>query len=221
MKDIIVSWSGGKDSAYAIYNLKKNNRYYIRGLLSTTSIESHRLPIHEVRRELLQEQAASLGIPLYELRLPQKVGNREYEQIVGQQFDEFKKQGIYTIAYADLFLEDIKAFRNQHLKRSGMEGIYPLWKKDTWKVARDFISKGFYAIVTTVDTEKLSAEMAGMMYDESFIRSLPDYVDPCGENGEFHTYVMDGPIFNDPIFVKSGERFKTMEGRFAHAELIR
>ncbi|UOR11891.1 Dph6-related ATP pyrophosphatase [Halobacillus amylolyticus] len=221
MKNVIVSWSGGKDSAFAIYDLMKNDNYHIKGLLATTSEGSGRLPMHEVKREFIHAQAESLRIPLYEVKLPSRVGNSDYEQALKQQFDLFKEQGVQTIVYADLFLEDIKEYRDQLLSNSGMEGFYPLWERETLTVARKFISEGFKAIVTTVDSDKLPTEMAGQPFDEEFLSSLPKDVDPCGENGEFHTFVFDGPIYNELIPVTPGVPFQTRSGRFVHVELIK
>ncbi|UOQ94172.1 hypothetical protein MUO14_04175 [Halobacillus shinanisalinarum] len=221
MKNVIVSWSGGKDSAVAVYDLIKNRNYHIKGLLSTTSEGSGRLPIHEVKREFIHAQADSLEIPLYEVKLPARVGNSIYEQVLREQFDLFKQRDIHTIVYADLFLEDIKAYRDQLLSSSGMEGLYPLWKKETMTVARKFISDGFKAVVTTIDSDKLPAELAGHPFDEEFLRSLPEDIDPCGENGEFHTFVFDGPIYNHPLPATPGKRFATGSGRFVHVELVK
>ncbi|GAB3061314.1 Dph6-related ATP pyrophosphatase [Virgibacillus ainsalahensis] len=217
--NVIVSWSGGKDSAFAAYELLKNNTFQVKGLLSTTSEESGRLPMHEVKTTFIYEQANALGLPLYEVKLPANASNDVYEQALGEQMEYFKSMDIQNIAHADLFLEDIKAYRDQQLAKVGMQAVYPLWRKDTLKVAEDFISEGFQAVVTTVDTSKLPGEMAGHPFDETFIRTLPKGTDPCGENGEFHTFVFDGPIYNHPVAVKTGSRFETLGGRFAHVEL--
>ncbi|WP_158234671.1 diphthine--ammonia ligase [Lentibacillus sediminis] len=219
VENIIVSWSGGKDSALAVYELLQNDSFEVKGLLSTTSDASGRLPMHEVKRELIQAQADSMGIPLYEVKLPANVDNDTYERTLHQQFDVFKNQGIHSIAYADLFLEDIKNYRDQLLASTGMQGIYPLWKRDIAAVAKEFIEKGFKAVVTTVDSERLNPSCLGKVFDHQFIECLPADVDPCGENGEFHTLVFDGPIFQKQVDVKPGEVFETMSGRFLHVEL--
>jgi uncharacterized protein (TIGR00290 family) len=218
--NIIVSWSGGKDSALTLHELLHDKSYCVKGLFSTTSTASGRLPIHEVKKEFIHQQAKEAGVPLYEVNIPPGASNELYEKMMIQEFESFKKQGIDTIAYADLLLEDIRAYRDDLLERTGMKGLYPLWKKDTRKAANDFVAKGFRAVVTTVDTEKLPAEMAGRPFDANFIDSLPKEVDPSGENGEFHTFVFDGPIFKNTIPVKKGKRFDTFSGRFVHAELI-
>jgi uncharacterized protein (TIGR00290 family) len=220
LKNIIVSWSGGKDSALALNELLKDKNYRVKGLFSTTSLASGRLPVHEVKKEFIRQQAMEIGIPLYEVEIPASASNEKYEEMMSREFDSFKKRGIDTIAYADLLLEDIKAYRDDLLSRTGMKGLYPLWKKDTREVANAFIVKGFRAIVTTVDSEKLPEELTGKQFNKSFIDSLPEDVDPCGENGEFHTFVFDGPIFKNTIPVKRGKIFDTFSGRFVHTELI-
>ncbi|MCP3028893.1 diphthine--ammonia ligase [Halobacillus sp. A5] len=219
MKELVVSWSGGKDSAFALYQLINNNEYKVRGLLSSTSLESARLPIHEVTRELIHSQAEALGCQLYEVQLPAAAGNEKYELEMGRQFKELKGAGINAVAYADLFLEDIKEYREGLLQRLGMSGVYPLWKKDTAVAANQFIDAGFEAVVTTVDTDKLSEEFVGRNFTKEFLSSLPGNVDPCGENGEFHTFVFNGPIFKKKVEFTTGEIFHTFAGRFAHYDL--
>ncbi|MFD2923672.1 diphthine--ammonia ligase [Halobacillus naozhouensis] len=221
MENVIVSWSGGKDSTLALYYLMNNSNYRIRGLLSTTSQASGRLPVHEVRREFIQAQAKSLELPLYDVPLPPMADNSTYERTLQQKFKQFKSEGIYTIVYADLFLEDIKDYRDRLLSTAGMSGLYPLWGKASTTIAEEFISAGFKAIVTAVDTEQLTADQAGCMVDKNFINSLPPGVDPCGENGEFHTFVVDGPIFHSTISVQPGNQFETGGGKFAHIELMK
>ncbi|UOQ44533.1 diphthine--ammonia ligase [Halobacillus salinarum] len=219
MKKVIVSWSGGKDSALALHRLLNHPEYEVKGLLSTTSEASGRLPMHEVKRELIQEQAESLGLPLYEVKLPANADNSTYEQRLKEQFGHFKEQDIHTIVHADLFLEDIKAYRVKHLKKAGMEGIFPLWKEDTGKIANEFINEGFEAIVTSIDAYKLSEEFAGKLFNQDFLNTLPPGIDPCGENGEFHSFVFNGPPFKKKMAVRPGRRFETTSGSFLHVEL--
>ncbi|MYL32473.1 diphthine--ammonia ligase [Pontibacillus yanchengensis] len=219
MKNVIVSWSGGKDSAFVLFKLMRNGEYIIKGLLSTTSEETKRLPIHEVSTSLIQEQATSIGLPLFEVSLPSNANNDLYKKTLKKQFDQFKNNDVYTIIYADLFLEDIKVFRDQLLSEVGMIGEYPLWGRNTSALAEDFISKGFEAIVTTIDAEKLPSEMVGKLYNKSFLENLPEGVDPCGENGEFHTFVFNGPLFQYSIPFSVGETFETVSGRFLHVEI--
>lgn len=204
----------------ALHKLLQDTEYRVKGLFSTTSAGSGRLPVHEVKSDLIRRQAREAGLPLHEVQVPDGATNEAYEAIMHREFESLKKQGIHTIAYADLLLEDIKAYRDEILARTGMNGLYPLWKKDTSEVAAKFIDNGFQAIVTTVDSEKLPADMAGKCFNKNFIESLPEGVDPAGENGEFHTFVFNGPIFKNPIPVKKGRTFRTFSGRFVHTELI-
>ncbi|MCP3032064.1 diphthine--ammonia ligase [Halobacillus sp. A1] len=219
MQGVIVSWSGGKDSALALYKLLNSEGYRVEGLLSTTSSESERLPVHEVRRELIKKQAESLNLPLFEVQLPANADNETYEHTLSQQFAEFKKQDIEMIAFADLFLQEIREYRENLLERCGMKGVFPLWGMDTSDAAADIIELGIKTVITTVDTEKLSPQMLGRSYSAGFLKELPDDIDPCGENGEFHTFVYDGPLFNEQIKVMAESVFETMNGRFAHIEL--
>ncbi|WP_052360708.1 Dph6-related ATP pyrophosphatase [Oceanobacillus manasiensis] len=220
MLDIIVSWSGGKDSAYALHELRRSAEYRVVGLLSTISEASGRLPIHEITEDLLDAQASSLNLPMYKIEMPESVSNKEYEKIMGEQFKAFKLEGIHQIAYADLLLEDIKAYREILLNKHQMVGYYPLWKMSTAHVAEQFIDDGFKAIVTTIDSSVLPSELVGHEFNYEFIHKLPAKVDPCGENGEFHTFVYDGPIFQYPLSIKKGEQFLTHDGKFAHTDIF-
>lgn len=219
VENVIVSWSGGKDSAYALYSLLQERKYNVKGLFSTTTMEI--LPAHEVSSSLIREQARSIQLPFYELELPSNPSNAVYEELVGKQLEEFKKMGIETIVYADLLLEDMKAYRDNLLKQHGMKGLYPLWKKDTLLAVEDFIIHGFKAIITTVEDGKISKDRLGNIVDQTFIQSLPGQVDPSGEYGEYHTYVCDGPIFTYPIEVRVGEIFETQSfgNRYIHVKL--
>ncbi|WP_052158679.1 diphthine--ammonia ligase [Halobacillus sp. BBL2006] len=220
MKPVIVSWSGGKDSALALKKVMEDKQVDVKGLFSTISEQSSRLPIHEVGGKWIQQQAESIGLPLFLIEMQDLATNEQYEGKLRDQFEQWKQDGIYTIVYADLFLEDIKKYRDQMLSRYQMEGYYPLWETDTEKAANNFISKGFQAIVTTVDTEKVPEKLVGHHYNQEFLKQLPAYVDPCGENGEFHTYVYNGPNFKRSIPVKGSHSFYTMDGRFAHIDLV-
>ncbi|SFG25048.1 MJ0570-related uncharacterized domain-containing protein [Halobacillus alkaliphilus] len=219
MKNVIVSWSGGKDSSLALFKMLNDPNIKVNGLFSTVSSESDRLPMHEVKRTWLTRQAEAIGLPHYELELPSHASNEIYERELHNQFEQFEKQGVQSIVYADLFLDDIKNYRDELLKRMGVQGVYPLWGMNSVEIAHDFLRRGFKAVITTVDTDQLSGELVGHMYNEDFLRQLPASVDPCGEYGEFHTFVFDGPIFNQPISIKTGDSFSTMNERFVHIEL--
>jgi len=219
MKYVMVSWSGGKDSSLALFKMLNDPTIQVKGLFSTVSSESDRLPMHEVRRTWLTRQAEAIGLPHYELELPLQASNEIYERELHKQFEQFKQQGVQAIVYADLFLEDIRNYRDELLKRMDMEGVYPLWGTNSREIAYELLRRGFKAVITTVDTNHLPGEFAGHIYNEDFLRQLPTSVDPCGEYGEFHTFVFDGPIFNQPISIKTGDSFSTMYERFCHIEL--
>ena len=162
--------------------------------------------MHGVRKELLVKQANSIGIPLISISLPKNISNEEYEEVMYREMLDFKCHKVYHVVFGDIFLEDIKEYREKNLLKIGMKAIFPLWKiKDTKELAREFIDLGFRAIITMVDSNFLDKSYVGNMFDKEFIESLPLDVDPCGENGEFHTFVYDGPIFFNPIEFQKGE----------------
>ncbi|MYL50637.1 ATP-binding protein [Halobacillus litoralis] len=216
---VIVSWSGGKDSALALQKVIDDEKYEVEGLFSTVSEQSLRLPVHEVRENLLIRQADVLGLPLEIVTVPENASNQVYEKVMKRMFQGFKDRKIHKVVYADLFLEDIRAFRDELLKKNEMAGIYPLWGLGSHKVAAEVIEKRYQAVITTVDTQKLDKRVPGTLYDQEFLHSLSPDLDPCGENGEFHTFVHDGPLFHSPLKVQKGERFETLSGRFSHVEL--
>ncbi|REJ08170.1 diphthine--ammonia ligase [Halobacillus trueperi] len=218
-ENVIVSWSGGKDSALALQKVMDDEKYEVKGLFSTVSEKSLRLPVHEVNENLLKNQADAIGLPLEVVTMPERASNEVYDEVMKRLFHGFKDSNIDRVVYADLFLEDIRAFRDDLLKKNGMTGIYPLWGLSSHKVAEEVIEKGFQAIITTVDTEKLNERLPGVRYDRKFLHSLSSEVDPCGEYGEFHTFVFDGPLFYEPLKIQQGERFETLSGRFSHVEM--
>jgi uncharacterized protein (TIGR00290 family) len=200
---VLVSWSGGKDCALALHELQRAG-YEIAALVTTVTIGDDRVAIHEVRRALIERQASSLGVPLRVVPLRRGASNAEYESAMATVFDEFRPLGIGAIAFADLFLADIKMYRDQFLSREQMRGLYPVWQRDTATFVRDFIALGFKAIVTSVDGRALDVSFAGRTIDAAFLADLPTDIDPCGENGEFHTFVFDGPNFATPIAFEVG-----------------
>ena len=219
VQKVMVSWSGGKDSALALHKVMKDPNYEVCGIFSTTSEESGRLPVHEVKNQLLQKQSNAIGIPLTIIPIPLHASNEMYEQCLGTFFRQWQEKGVDMIVYADLFLEDIKSYRDQLLDQYKMKGYYPLWGTASREVGNMFIFEGFQALVTTIDREKLGEEWVGKIYDFSFLKELPEPIDPCGENGEFHTFVYDGPTFTWPLSLKTGRRFSTLGERFIHVEL--
>jgi uncharacterized protein (TIGR00290 family) len=203
---VILSWSGGKDSAMALHALLESERYEIVSLLTTVSEQYGRISHHGVRVELLEQQAAALGIPLHKLYLHQENCSLEdYEAVMKKAMLEYKDNNVLTVAFGDVFLQDLREYRQRNLAKVGMEAIFPIWGRDTNEIVRTFIDLGFKAYLTCVDCEKLGREFAGRSIDENLIRDLPDAVDPCGENGEFHSFVYDGPIFQRPVGLSVGE----------------
>jgi uncharacterized protein (TIGR00290 family) len=219
MKDkVIVGWSGGKDAAQALYELKQAENIEIAALLTTVTESYDRISMHGVRRDLLIRQANSLGYPLEEILIPPKCTNEIYEQRMQQSLERFLKEGVSGAAFGDLFLQEVRAYREERMSRVGMRCLFPLWEKPTAELARRFMDLGFRAIVVCVDTQAIGREFAGREYDEAFIRDLPANADPCGENGEFHTFVYDGPIFSKPIPVERGE-IVLRDDRFCFCDL--
>jgi uncharacterized protein (TIGR00290 family) len=202
---ILFCWSGGKDSAMALHALLQRNDVSIAALLTTVTQGYDRISMHGVRRELLQRQAESIGLPLHEVRIPPECVNSIYEARMEQALRIHYDQGVRSVAFGDIFLEDLRAYREKNLARIGMTASFPIWKRDTRELIRSFHSAGFRAVAACVDSKVLDRSFAGRELDDSFFRDLPPAVDPCGENGEFHTFVFDGPIFRHPIPVRTGE----------------
>ena len=196
---VVLSWSGGKDSALALYELCESGRYEVFSLLTTLMEYSEEVSLHKVHRTLIEEQSYALGIPLQVVYLPKETTSLEYETRMRGALEKFLKCGIKKIACGDIFLEEFREYRNKNLSKLGMEGLYPLWKKDTKKLSRKFIELGFKAVVTNVDSKVLDGKFIGRLFDYEFLDGLPSGVDPCGENGEFHSFVYDGPLFQRNI----------------------
>lgn len=206
MERIILSWSGGKDSCMGLKQLHDDGAVEVAGLLTTITGDYDRISMHGVRRELLQQQAAALGLPLHEVIIPPKCSNADYEAAMGAALAELREQGIRTVAFGDLFLEDIRAYRDRMMASVEMATLYPVWGRDTRAFIDEFIALGFKAVTCCVDLAKLDESFSGRLIDEAFLADLPPGIDPCGENGEFHTFVFDGPTFSQPIKFAIGER---------------
>ena len=204
-KDIFLSWSGGKDSCLALYEIQKANSHRVAGLLTTITEDYDRISMHGVRRALLEQQADALGLPLKEILIPKDSTNAIYESRTRALLEEGLCEGVDTVAFGDIFLEDLKLYREKNLAQLGMTGLFPIWKRDTAELARTFIQLGFKAALACVDTAILDPSFAGRPYDEDLLRDLPPNVDPCGENGEFHSFAFDGPIFKRKINHTVGE----------------
>jgi uncharacterized protein (TIGR00290 family) len=199
-----LSWSGGKDSALTLWALRLQG-VEPEALITTVTDAYDRISMHGVRRELLAKQADATGIPLVEVRIPPACVNEVYEARMTEAFASAPLASVETVAFGDLFLEDVRAYREERLTASGRRGVFPLWGRDTGVLAREFIAAGFQAFIVTLDPRALDASFAGRAYDEQLLAELPASVDPCGENGEFHTFVHAGPIFNEPIACETGE----------------
>jgi uncharacterized protein (TIGR00290 family) len=205
LEPILFCWSGGKDSAMALHTLLLRKQFEVVALLTTVTEGYDRIAMHGVRRELLRRQAESLRLPLREVCIPPKCVNPLYEARMEEALRLFYSGGVRKVAFGDIFLEDLRAYREENLARIGMTALFPIWKRDTRELIQYFHAKRFRAIAACVDPKVLDPSFAGRELDESFFRDLPPHADPCGENGEFHTFVFDGPIFQSPIAVRAGE----------------
>jgi uncharacterized protein (TIGR00290 family) len=202
---ILFCWSGGKDSAMALYSLLRQKEFHVAALLTTVTEGFDRISMHGVRRELLHRQAASIGLPLREVFIPPQCVNPIYEARLEEAMRRAKEQGIRRVAFGDIFLEDLKAYREKNLARVGMEAVFPIWKRDTRELAAHFVATGFRARTACIDPRILDRSFAGRELNEKFFKDLPPNADPCGENGEFHSFVYDGPLFKEPVKCKAGE----------------
>jgi uncharacterized protein (TIGR00290 family) len=202
---IVLSWSGGKDSALSLWTLRRELAIEPLALLTTVTDAFGRISMHGVRRELLHAQARAAAIPVLEVEIPPACSNDVYEQRMAQALATGEVATSEEVAFGDLFLEDIRSYREQRLAELGKRALFPLWGRDTRALARAFIDAGFEALLVCVDLRQLDPSFAGRPYDERLLRELPAAVDPCGENGEFHTFVHAGPIFTEPIPVEVGE----------------
>ena len=201
---VLFSWSGGKDSALALHALLRNPDYQVVALLTTVTEGYERISMHGVRRELLHRQAESIGLPVEEVFIPPKCVNPIYEARIAEAVLRFRERGVLHVAFGDIFLGDLRAYREQKLLGADMTALFPIWKVDTGELVARFLADKFRAIAVCIDPRKLHASFAGRELDVSFFRDLPAGVDRCGENGEFHTFVFDGPIFRAPIPVQIG-----------------
>jgi len=214
-----MSWSGGKDSALALAEVRTRRSLDVVALLTTVTQDYGRVSMHGVRRTLLKAQADALGLPLVEVSITRGATNEEYETSMARTLSASKEAGVATVVFGDLFLEDLRAYREEKLRQADMKAVFPIWKSDPERLAQRFIAAGFRAVTTCVDTQALAREFVGREFDEAFLADLPDGVDPCGENGEFHSFVYDGPILRRAIAVRTGEKV-LREGRFAFCDLV-
>lgn len=211
---VVLGWSGGKDSILALYHINQLLRHDVVALVTSIIIPGNHVSTHRVPVGINEQQAASLNIPLVTVRMNANPSNQEYVTRLNGALETFRGGGVHTVAYGDLFLQGIRKFRDSQLKQIRMQGLYPLWGRNTRELAQQFIDLGFKAIVVCVDTTQLSAEFVGRSYDTQFLADLPEGIDLCGENGEFHTFVYDGPLLDHPIDFKVTDK-GMVDDRFA------
>jgi uncharacterized protein (TIGR00290 family) len=215
----IVSWSSGKDSAWALHAIRGQGDVEVTGLLTTVTAEFSRVAMHAVREVLLDAQAAALGLPCHKIMLPWPCSNEVYEREMAEALRAAKTAGVTQVVFGDLFLQDIRAYREAKLAGTGISPLFPLWQRDTHALAREMIDGGLRATLTCVDPKKLDRSFAGRTFDRNLLADLPARVDPCGENGEFHTFAWAGPMFASPVSVVAGPVVER-EG-FVFADLLR
>jgi uncharacterized protein (TIGR00290 family) len=201
---VLISWSTGKDSAYALHHIRQKNQYDIVGLLSTITEEYDRVAMHATRHELLRQQADQLELPLYPVFIPASCSNAIYEARMETVLKRAIKEGVTHVVFGDLFLEDIRKYRESQLAKINMTPLFPLWGMNTEHLAKEMIHIGIKAVITCIDPKKLDASFAGRQFNEALLSDFPKGIDPCGENGEFHTFVYDGPMFYKPIPISLG-----------------
>ena len=215
-EEVLFSWSGGKDSALALYEVTRDPRYRVVSLLTTVTEDYGRVSMHGVRQVLLEQQARSLGLPLAVVPIAADESNEGYEARMQEALTPFLERGVASVAFGDIHLEDVRAYRERNLARVGMRGLFPLWHRDG--LPRRFIDLGFAAVVTCIDTRALDGDLCGRHYDEAFLAALPPHVDANGENGEFHTFVFDGPLFRERVAFTWGE--VVARGPFSYCDLV-
>jgi len=214
-----MAWSSGKDSALALYEVLNTGDYEVIALLTTVTRDYDRISIHGVRRVLLEQQATALHFPLEEMFIRKGASNAEYESELLKVLRRYRDNSVCSVVLGDIFLADVRKYRERLLAEIGMRGLFPLWGKNTRLLASRFIELGFKAVVTSVDSTLLAKDFVGREFDEEFLSRLPANVDPCGENGEFHSFVYDGPIFNEKIAFKKGE-IVLRDNRFYYCDLL-
>ena len=218
MKRILLSWSSGKDSAWSLHVLRQRGEYEVVGLLTTFNDLVDRVAMHAVRRELVERQAAGTGLPLWRVQLPWPCSNEQYESVMAQTCAKAAAEGIEGVAFGDLFLEDVRAYREKQMRGTGLQPIFPVWGLPTHALAQEMIAGGMRAKLTCIDTRKLDRSFVGCEFDERLLAALPEEVDPCGERGEFHSFVYAGPMLNAVLPISVGET--VVRDQFVFADLI-
>lgn len=217
-KRTLLSWSSGKDCAWALHKLRQDPHVDVVGLFCTVNQAFDRVVMHGVRVVLLQQQAANTGLPLHIIRIPSPCSNSEYASAMSAFVDSVRRENIECFAFGDLFLEDVRKYREDHLKGTGITPIFPLWGIPTDTLSREMIAGGLKAVTTCIDPKRISDRFAGRIYNASFLEDLPDNVDPCGEYGEFHTFSFDGPMFEKPVGFIPGET--VLRDNFVFTDLL-
>jgi uncharacterized protein (TIGR00290 family) len=222
MEQVVVSWSGGKDASLALRETRRHPDREALELLTTVHADNDRVSMHGVRRDLVARQAASLGLPLRTVPIPADASNETYAARLADPMADYAERGVDRMVFADLFLEGIREYREDRLAETPLEGAWPLWGRDTDALAREFVGAGFEARIACVDGDALGPEWAGRRVDDSFFAALPEAVDPCGEHGEFHTFVTDGPGFAEPVPVDVAEVVTKPvgDGEYHYADLV-
>ena len=204
-KKLYFNWSTGKDSALALHYLLENPEFEVGHLLTTINAHFNRVSMYGLRRELMEAQIDSIGIPFSTVELPEQPNMEEYEVLMNQALQPLKAEGFHHTGFGDIFLEDLRKYREDKLSETGITAHFPLWKRDTKELLNEFLKLGFKSIVICAKSELLNESFVGRIIDADFINDLPSTVDPCGENGEFHTFCFDGPIFSKPVAFEVGE----------------
>ena len=217
-KRTLLAWSSGKDSAFALHELRRDPALEVVGLLTTINARRERVAMHAVRVELLVRQAEAAGLPLWPVRIPEPCSNEEYERAMGEAMERALAHGVAAVAFGDLFLEEVRAYREKQLARCGVEPLFPLWGRPTKELARTMLDAGLRAVLTCVDSQQCPRRFIGREFDAQLLAELPASVDPCGERGEFHTFAHAGPMFRRPIPVVTGEQRD--QGRFVFVDLL-
>ncbi|MCP5021884.1 MAG: adenine nucleotide alpha hydrolase [bacterium] len=210
-----LSWSSGKDSAWALWELQRDPQVELCGLLTTVNETHGRVAMHAVRQSLLETQAERAGLPLIQVNIPSPCSNEVYQEAMARAMQRAKQDGIQAVAFGDLFLEEIREYRVKNLEPTGIEPLFPLWQRNTRELAQAMVAGGLQARLTCVDPRQCPAEFVGRAFDRELLKDLPEGVDPCGENGEFHTFVHAGPMFRGPIPIQVGERVERDGFQFA------
>jgi uncharacterized protein (TIGR00290 family) len=216
---VLLSWSGGKDAALALHELQASEGYEVTALLTTVTKEYDRITMHGVRRVLLERQARALGLPLHTVFISAATTQAEYRAKMREALLPYVDAGVSCVAFGDVFLEDVRKYREENLTEIDLQALFPLWKRSTTELAHSFVAAGFQAVVTCVDAEHLDGSFVGRRFDEQFLSDLPPAVDPCGENGEFHSFVYDGPIFSSTVAFKRGS-VVLRDDRFYYCDLL-